>query len=274
MNIKDVLKDKLTPEEIKLVPRAFDIFGDVALIEIPDEISKHKKIIAEAIVKIHPVKTVCNKLSERIGDYRLYDVEVLYGTDTKTEHREFGCRFRFDVKKAYFSQREATERQRISKMIKPNEKILVMFSGIGPSPIVYAKLQPKLKLAVGIDINPDASKYAEENVRINKVSDKVKIYCGDVREITPTLKTKFNRITMPLPKGAHEFLDVAIEAIEKGGTIHFYHWNFQTDLYSDALKLIDDNCKKLGKKYKIVDKRTILPYGPKIWKICVEFVVE
>ncbi|UCD03436.1 MAG: class I SAM-dependent methyltransferase family protein [Candidatus Aenigmatarchaeota archaeon] len=274
MKLKEALKDVLSEEELKLAPRAFDIVGDVAIIEVPAELRKHRKKIAEAIKKTHPrLQTVCNKKGERSGDYRLSDLELILGKDTETEHTEFGGRFKTDVRKAYFSVRESTERQRIAKMIKPGEKVLVMFSGVSPSPIIYARFQPKVEKVYGIDMNPDAHRYAEQNVIINKVRDKVVPLLGDVRKVATSLKTKFDRITMPLPKGAHGFLDVAFSCIKNKGVIHFYHWDHEDKLYDGALEIIRKEAKKAKKKVKILDRRKILPYGPRIWKICVDFRV-
>ena len=39
---------------------------------------------------------------------------------------------------------------------------------------------------------------------------------GDVRDVVPKLKKKFDRILMPLPKSAEEFLDIALSASKKG----------------------------------------------------------
>lgn len=274
MNLREALAGKLSPEEASLVPRAFDVIGDVAIIEIPRELSCRKKEIAKALAATHKrVKTVCNKRGERAGDFRLSDLEVILGEDTETVHIEHGCRFKVDVRKVYFSVRESTERRRIGEMIKPGEDVLVMFCGICPSPIVYAKMQPKIGRAWGVDINPQAHAYALENIRLNKVQGKVTSICGDVRTEVPRIGKKFDRITMPLPKGAHEFLDVAIAAAKDGGIIHFYYFDSEKDLFSGALRIIRAAAKKANRKIRVVRKLKVLPYGPRIWKICVEFRV-
>jgi tRNA (guanine37-N1)-methyltransferase len=275
VNLREALKGRLPPEEAALVPRAFDMVGEVAIIEIPRELSHRKNEIASALKDAHKrIKAVCNKRGERAGDFRLTDLEVILGDDTETVHIEHGCRFKVDVRKAYFSEREATERQRIGKMVKPGEDVLVMFSGICPSPIVYARMQPRIGHAWGVDINPQAHAYAIENIRLNKMQDKVTSICGDVREQVPKIGKKFDRITMPLPKGAHEFLDVALAAAKDGGIIHFYYWDSEKDLFSDALRIARDAAKKAKKKIRIIRKLKVLPYGPRIWKICVEFRVS
>ncbi len=274
MNMKDILKERLSKEELSKVPRAFDVVGDVAIIEIPFELKHRKMDIAEALLKVNKhVKTVCDKYGERSGDYRLNELEILIGKSTVTEHKENNCRFRVDLSKAYFSARESTERLRIGRMIKPGENVLVMFSGVCPSPITYARMQKKIGSAYGVELNPDAHRYAEENVRLNKVKDKVIPLCGNVRELCPKLGKKFDRITMPLPKGAYEFLDTVFEVAAMGCVVHFYYYDRQEALYGKALEYVENAAKKAKRKIKILDKRKVLPYGPRIWKVCVEFMV-
>jgi len=44
-------------------------------------------------------------------------------------------------------------------------------------------------------------------------------------------------------------------------------------LYDKALEHIKNAARKAGKKIRILDKCKVLPYGPRIWKICIEFRV-
>lgn len=275
MKLKDALKGKLTKKELAILPRAFEMVGDVAIIEIPPGLAKKKSAIAKALKQVHPrIKTVCNKRGERGGKFRLRSLEVLLGSETKTEHRESGCRFSLDVQEAYFSGREGTERQRIASQVRPREKVLVMFSGVGPYAVVIAKTQPKVVRVYAVEMNPKAHAYAVENVRINRVQLKVKPVCGDVRKVCPELRERFDRILMPLPKGAHNYLGVAFKCLQSGGMIHFYHWDREEDLYSKALKIIQKEAKKAKRSVKIANMQRVLPYGPRVWKICIDLQVS
>ena len=143
-----------------------------------------------------------------------------------------------------------------------------------PSPINYSRLQPQIGHAYGVELNPDAHRYALENVKLNKVEGKVTPICGDVRVEVPKLDVKFDRITMPLPKAAYMFLDVAIAALKDGGTVHFYYVDREDDPYTEAVRLIREAAKKAGKKARILSKMKVLPYGPRVWKVCIEFTVS
>jgi len=216
------------------------------------------------------VKTVLRKCTERKGVLRLREFEVLAGdTNTEVIHREFGYLLKLDPQKVYFSPREGTERLRIAKLVKPGEIVLVMFSGVAPFCIAIAKNQPFVEKIYGIEINEVAHRYAEENVRINKLSHKITLIHGDVRDVCKNFKKNFDRIVMPLPLGSDSFLDVASSCIKQGGVIHFYSWGLEEDPYRNALEAMERNFKN----YKVLDKRLVLPYGPRKWKVCVDVQV-
>jgi len=274
MNLKTALAGKLTEWQLKELRKSFDIIGDIIIIEIPDELNPYEKDISNALKKMHPrVKTVCRKMSERKGRKRLRTLKVIFGDETETEHREHGCRIKMDVKKAYFSPREGTERERIGKWIKPKEKVLVMFSGVGPFALVGAKMQPD-STYVCVDINRDAIKYAEDNVRINRLQGRVKNICGDVKKIYMKLG-KFSRIVMPLPEIAYKYLPEAFECSKKGGYVHLYGIGERSDMFSPLEREVGKAAKKSGRKVRVVRKRKVLPFAPGIYKVCLDIrVVE
>ncbi|MFB6216740.1 MAG: class I SAM-dependent methyltransferase family protein, partial [Candidatus Aenigmatarchaeota archaeon] len=161
----------------------------------------------EGILAHQNVKTILLKKGGLKGEYRVGDYEILYGEETETVHKEFGCRFRVDPTKVYFSERFSTERKRVVDQIKDGEKVLVMFAGVGPFAIMAAKLANPGKV-VAVEKNPDGAEYLKENAELNKVEDVVEGIEGDVAEVVPELGT-FDRIIMPLPESAQEFLPLA-----------------------------------------------------------------
>ncbi|MCK4496881.1 MAG: class I SAM-dependent methyltransferase family protein [Candidatus Aenigmarchaeota archaeon] len=251
---------------------AFDIIGDVAIVEI--EGGENEKGIAKLIVKNHPhIKTVLRKMGGREGKYRVRKFKKILGKETETEHKEHGCRFRMDVAKVYFSPREATERQRIAEQVKRGESVMVMFAGIGSFPVIVAKKNPKVGQIYGIEINPHAFKYMVENVRINKVGHKVMPVLGDVKKVAKDYSGLCDRVVMPLPKEGYRYLPEAFQCLKKKGTIHFYYYEHERDLFTKALETVRKTSEKMNKRVKIINKRKVLPYGPRVWKICIDFEV-
>ncbi len=275
MNLKDALKGKLTRKEFSLLNTSFDIVGSrekaVAIIEIPEELEKKERIIGRALLQVHKnVKSVLKKSSERKGAFRLRDYKLIAGSrNTEVMHRESGCAFALNPKKTYFSVREGTERERLANQVKDGEKILVMFGGVAPFPIVMARR--KHMHAYSVEINPEAHKYACENVLLNKVGDRVVPVLGDVREVCKTFGEKFDRITMHLPEKASEFLDVAFACSKKGTVIYLY--GFEEENGKELEKKAKKMAKKSGTKIKITGKRKILPYSPRNYKVCLEIKV-
>lgn len=273
MSLREELKDKLTKEELKKIKTSFDVIGSkekaVAIIEIPEELEDKKEVIAKSLMKVQKnVKSVLRKKTKRKGEFRLRDYELLAGDkNTEVIHKEHGCKFLLDPKKTYFSMREGTERLRIAKKVKKGEKILVMFGGVAPFPIVIAKKKHVNKI-FSVEINPEAHEYAEENIILNKVSEKVVPILGDVREVCPALNKKFDRIIMPLPESAYQYLETAFQCSKKGTVIHLY------GIAKDFKELENKIKKELkDKKYKIKERREVLPYGPGVYKICIEILV-
>ncbi len=255
------------------IPSSYDIVGDILIIEIPDKL-KNQKQIANKLLKLHKnVKTVVKKSGIHKGKYRLQKYTYLAGQRKKeTEYKENKVRLKLNIEKLYFSPRLATERLRIAKQVKKGETVLVTFSGVAPYPLVIAKnAQPKK--VYGIEINPAAHKYALENLKLNKV-DNIKLFKGDVRKVLPKINKKFDRIAMPLPKGAEDYLDLALKSIKRNGIIHFYDFQEEKDIPQKSIEKIAQACKKQKKKFKILKVVKCGQYSPRKYRICVDFRIS
>ncbi|USS41613.1 class I SAM-dependent methyltransferase family protein [Thermococcus aggregans] len=258
------------PSELRpLLPSSFDIIGDIAIIELPEELIPYGKNIGEAILKAHKhIKTVFAKRSKVSGEYRVRELIHLAGEKrTETIHRENGIRLKLDVAKVYFSPRLATERMRVFKKAKEGEVVFDMFAGVGPYSILLAK---KVKTVFACDINPWAIKYLEENKKLNKVENIVPIL-GDVRKVAGQIKA--DRVIMNLPKFAHEFLKEAMISVKTGGVVHYYGFSHENNLFDEHLKKIKEVAKELGRDIKVLEKRKVRPYAPYQFNIAIDFVV-
>ena len=249
----------------------YDIIGSrekaVAIIE------KGDRKFAEEIMRKHKnVKSVLKKLSQRKGEYRIYELKILLGDEnTEVVHKEHGIRLKLDPKKVYFSPREATERQRIASQVKEGETVLVMFSGIMPFGIAIAK---KVRAKVyGIELNPEAHRYALENARINKVSDRVVPLLGRVEDLAKNFFGKCDRVIMPLPFGSEHFLKHGLLCLKKRGMLHFYSRGTEENPFDDAGKILEKECLQLGKKFRVLGRRKVQMYAPRRWKVCLDVEV-
>jgi tRNA (guanine37-N1)-methyltransferase len=257
---------------------SFEVIGSrekaVAIVEIPEG-QDEKKIAEEIMKKNGNVKSVLKKISGRKGELRLKEYKLIAGEEnTEIIHKEYGYLLKLDPQKVYFSPREATERQRIAEQVKAKEIVLVMFSGIGVIPIAIAKKQIDVEKVYGIELNPWAHRYAEENVRMNKLSHKISLIFGDVRDRAKKFFGKCDRVIMPLPFGAEDFLKIAFNCLKERGKIHFYSIGKEDKPFSEALEKIEKNAEVLGKRIKILNQKRVLQYAPGKWKVCIDFQVE
>ena len=204
MRLKEVLETKLSKRERSFVRASFDTVGSIALIEVPGELRKKQKLIANAVLAQNPaIKSVFKKVGGHKGRFRTQKIVWLAGEKkTETIHKESGVFMKLDVAKCYFSPRLVSERLRIAKLVKKNENVLVLFSGVAPYALILAK-QSFARKIVAIEKNPVAHKYAVENLVLNKIpANKLILLCGDVKEKIPELKETFDRMIMPLPKSS------------------------------------------------------------------------
>ena len=271
-SLRESLKGILTEEEMKVANRSFELVGDIAILEIPEGLKKKEKQMAKALLETHKnIKVVVKKKGGHEGTFRIQKYSVLAGQRRKeTEYKEHNCRFKLNIEKTYFSSRLSNERKRIFQKVQPGEDILVMFSGVSPYPITLAR-NSKPKEIYAIEINPDAHKYAQENINLNKVKNVV-LFCGDVNEVVPKLKKKFDRILMPLPRSAEDFLETALSAIKSNGIIHFYDFEFESEFKKGEDKVMHA-CKAAGKRCKILETVKCGQNGPRYFRICVDFQV-
>ena len=272
--LKSALDSELSEEEALLVNRSYDIIGNIAILDLPPGLKMREKKIAQTLMALNKnIRTVLNKSGIHSGEFRTQRLRYIAGEKTKeTLYKENNAQLLLDVEKVYFSPRLSTERKRIAGLVRPGERVLVMFSGCGPYPMVISK-NTLAKEVVGIEKNRVAHEYALKNAKLNKAGN-VRLYCGDVRKIVPKLRQKFDRILMPLPKDADSFLDVALRASKKGTIIHLY-------LFLDKEELDDSGGrKKLGQLAARYRKRLAFlgmvrcgQYSPSTFRACLDFQI-
>ncbi len=286
MHFKELLKNKLPEKDLELIQRAFEVVGDIAIIE-PDDAQKYAKDIANAILRAQKnVRVVLLKTGDVKGKYRIPKYKVLAHKErtfsnapkwaepqirTETIHTESGCRLKLDLAKTYFSSKLSGERERIAGLVKDSENILVMFAGAGPFPVAIAK-KKDVKITA-VEINPDAVLMFRDNVKLNRVEDKIRVLEGDVAKTVPLLEERFDRIVMPAPKDAPAFLGLALSKIKAGGTIHIYSFAGEEETENLKKKVLKE-CKTAGKKCKIILARKCGNIGVRQYRIVIDLLVE
>ncbi|UCE11679.1 MAG: class I SAM-dependent methyltransferase family protein [Candidatus Thorarchaeota archaeon] len=221
--LEEALKDKMPSEKLELLPRAYDLIGDIAVLEIPEELEVYVTEIGLAFQRIHRnFSTVLAKQGAISGLTRTREYAVLAGENkTKTIHTEYGVRIAVDLAVAYFSPRLLEEHNRVAEQVQSRESVLDMFTGVGPFALHIAK--KRVSHVVAVDINANAIKLLKESMDLNPLVGTIEPVVSDaheyVRELSPAA---MDRVIMNHPSGASDFIADACHVLKPGGIIHYY----------------------------------------------------
>jgi len=268
------LENRLAPHLLASLPRALDIVGDIAIIEVPLKLEAHESLIGEAILTIHKnVRTVLAKVGAVSGTYRLREFEVIAGEHrTNTIHKEYGCQYHVDVAKAYFSPRLSQEHNRVAALVQKGVTVVDLFAGVGPFSILMAKKNAAARV-YAVDINPEAIELLKSNIRLNRVDNSVIPIQGDAKQaVEERLLGVADRVIMNLPEKAMEFIDTACKAMKPtGGTVHYYAFIRLPDSLENAQLRFSEAVEKAGRKVDaFLFAKTIRATAPYEWQVVLD----
>ncbi len=270
---RDKLKRILSKKEYEEATKGYDLLGNIAIIDVSQKLRKKERDIAELIMETHKqIGTVVAKAGPVSGKYRRREYRHVAGKKTFiAKYSENGCRFEFDIRKSFFSNRLSYERNRLAALVRSKETVIVMFAGIGPFAIEIAKAHPDSRV-VAIELNKDAFVAMKKNIELNKVKNVVPLL-GDVRKVALKYRKKADRIVMPLPKEGYKFLDSAFVAAKKNAIVHFYYFGGNESALNKAHDLIMANGITNKRQVRIISKRVVRPYSPKEIEIVEDFKI-
>ncbi len=254
--LREALEEKLTEYELNLLPRAYDLIGDIAVLEIPEELSNHQYEIGEAFLRIHSnFVTILGKKGAIKGTLRTREYELLAGVDkTSTTHTEYGCKIAVNLAKAYFSPRLLEEHNRIAQLVKRNEHVVDMFTGVGPFALHIAR---KVDCRVtAVDINPDAIALLKMSIPMNQLRGQIESVNHDIRDYVKTTKPHIaDRVIMNHPSGSSDFVPEACYLLRLGGTMHYYDFIGGEDPEEDVSQKLRH---LVGKTGRMIDEITLI----------------
>lgn len=279
-DLRVLLGEKLHPEELNSVCRSYDVVGDIAVIRVPDVLRLKSRIIADAVMQAHRnVKTVLMQVGAVSGDFRLRQLEWVAGEEkTLTIHREFGCVFEIDLERCYFSPRLSFERMRVSSLVQSDEVEVNMFAGVGCFSIIMARYSTVEKV-FSIDVNPSAVEFMRSNVRLNRVQGSVIPLLGDAAVL---VKERFNhvadRVLMPLPEKAYEYLDCALMALKPcGGWVHYYdfvHAGKGEEPVEKVRGKVTAKLSELSVNFNVAFGRVVRATGPNWYQVVLDVFID
>lgn len=273
-SLKEALHGKIPARLLKSLPSSYDIIGDIAVLDPPAKLATYEKELAEGIREVNKnVSVVLAKTGTISGQERIFPVRHLAGEQrTTTLHKESGCQFKVDISKAFFSPRLSHEHERVAEQVEEGEVVTDLFSGVGPFSIMIARRLENVEVNA-IDTNPHAISLLRENLALNKVKGRLKVWPGDARDVVEKhLSGKASRVIMNHPSVSQTFVDVACKALrEEGGIIHYYTFAQGPDCESRAVDELEDALEKFGWRAKwLAQARRVREVSPMKWQVAVD----
>ena len=259
------LKKGLSDEELSLLPSSYQKIGDIVIVNLKKEVLKHEKEIGQILLENIPkTRVVCRRTGFIIGQTRKPQVKVIAGDkNTETIHKEHGISYKLDVSKIMFAKGNLTERKRLVNQVKDSEVIVDMFGGIGYFSVGLGKFS-KAKKIYTIEINPTAYDYLWENIKLNKVEDKVIPILGDCKKEAVKLGRIADRIIMGLLPSPKEYLPAAMKIIKNKRIIHYHSTLGKNESYEKLLQEIKSIAKKEGFRVELLRWKKVKSYAPKV----------
>jgi tRNA (guanine37-N1)-methyltransferase len=273
-SLEEVLSRTLPRQSVTERPKSYDIVGDIGILELNSNLAPYGTTIAEAMMAAHPnIRAVYAKKGGVSGPERIRPLHYLAGEPrTTTVHREFGCSFRIDLSKAFFSPRLATEHQRVARQVRGGERVVDMFAGVGPFSVLIAKTISDVRVEA-VDSNPAAVNLIIENARANKVASKVHAHLGDADEVARReLYRAASRVIMNHPSASRQFVGAACNVLSStGGVVHYYTFAEGQDPETEARLELEHSLNRVGYKIReVLANHRVREVAPMKWQVVVD----
>jgi len=103
------------------------------------------------------------------------------------------------------------------------------------------------------------------------VADNVELLQGDVRELVPKLAETFDRIIMPLPHTASDFVDLLPAVSVPGTKVHLYDFEDELGFIEKATAKVQAACASAGLKCEVLKVVKCGQFSPHRFRVCVDF---
>ena len=266
----------LDTEQLHGLWKGVDVVGDIAIVKIPSELENNRFRIAENLLSFVPhLKVVLRQVGPVGSRFRIRRFEWLAGEKrTETVHREFGCKFKLDLERVYFSPRLCHERKRIADLVSRGERIVNFFAGVGSFSIMIAK-HAKPSKVYSLDLNPLALRYHVINNALNGAREIIDVISGDADSlVSSSLVGSADRILLPLPDLAFRSLPIAKNALKNGhGIVHCYAFvdaRHREEVGSRTLSAFGAFLEGVGVMRENMHVHVVRSVGPCRYQVCLD----
>jgi tRNA wybutosine-synthesizing protein 2 len=255
------LSEELTPDERRSLPDGFQRLGSVLIVKLPETLRPRFGPIGAAYRAELGVESVLRRRGPIAGEFRLPSVELIAGATTETQVRENGVVYRFDAARTMFAAGNRAERSRLAGLVRPGEAVADLFAGIGYFTLPIA-IHSRVARIDACEANPTSFAYLKENLRRNRVADRVVAHLGP-NESAPLAEGAFDRVLLGYLPSALPWVPRAVRLIRaEGGTLHVHQVVGSRDGVPAAEASARTAVERAGVGVLSCVGRSVKPYGP------------
>jgi len=249
----------LPPAAAALLPRSFDVIGEIVLIRVPDTLESEKGRIGEALLAFVPGVRIVGADRGVHGTDRRRKIERIAGAGGwRTLHRENGVDIEVDVEAAYFSPRLAREHARVAGMTQTGERVYDLCCGVGPFSLTLARDRRAAEI-VAVDSNTSAIDLLDASLLRLPGRDRVRSVRRPLEEFLPSAPP-VERVIFNLPLEGIKYLPSVARTVARRGRLHYYEVVPRAQL---ALRK-ESMMRSLGTDddWALEDEHIVHPYSP------------
>ncbi len=275
--IKEYLKDKLSEEELSLLPRGFQTLGKIIILKLNPKLYEKKKEIGGAFLELFPnIKSIYLNRGRIVGSFREPEkIELIVGENNPiVEHKEHDVIYRFDITKIMFSKGNLNERKYLPTLVKSGEVIIDMFAGIGYFSLPIAK-HSNVERIYSIELNPESHSYLEENIKLNHLEQIIVPIMGDCKvEVIKLSESgiRADRIIMGVFPAPKNYIKEALSLVKDEGTMFHYEGVVDKGDFIILFKEFNEITAMEGYKCELKSHRTVKSYGPNLFHVVLDIL--
>ncbi len=204
-----------------LLPRSYDVIGEIALIRLPPGLAARGAEVGEALRRFVPgVRRVGADYGVH-GPARRRRVEPLAGSGPwRTRYRENGIEFEVDVEQAYFSPRLAREHARVAARVRPGERVYDLCCGVGPFAMTIAR-DGRAATITAVDSNPAAIALLRASRARYPWAERIEPREASVERFSESAPP-VERVILNLPHEGIKYVPRVATLVTSGGELQYY----------------------------------------------------
>ncbi|MFY9717067.1 MAG: methyltransferase domain-containing protein [Thermoplasmata archaeon] len=248
-----------TADEREILPRSFDVVGDVVLVRLPPEVHHRGAEIGEALLRFVPRARIVGADHGVHGVERRRSIERLAGEGGwATVHRENHLDLTVDLEKAYFSPRLAREHARVAAEVEVGDRVYDLCCGIGPFSVHIAR-DGRAREIVAVDANPEAIDLLRRTLSRYPFGSRVTPIEARIEAFLPD-RAPFERAILNLPHEGIKYVSSVAELVAPGGRLYYYEivprseFEHRGDVIAGALEPVGH--------WNTAGVRVVHPYSP------------